>query len=584
MEHAGGVTTTRAAREPRGEAKLDARPAERRSSTLFRFAWLAPDDRWWLEAYHYDGDGLFSVQGSYGTSATARRETIRLAHPLASDSQSRLVLKRSRRVGIVERLRSAARRQGAVSRQRREWEVLRQLHALGFMGPRPLACVEEFGRAALLLEDLEGARPLPAQLLDASWQPDADERREFFQHLGREIGRLHATGYAHGSLSAPAVLAIRQEGAARFGFQHVAKARQFRRLSLARRAAELAMLDATLPERIATAEDRQRLVEAYIHEACIEGQAGDLLELIAKRRERLLARRDVWEIRERFLAGDDLVPPTRPAHLWIDPAFRPALESTGLASLPAVMETKSGKCLRVLKDRENWRLDLPHVPGPPGAYLKKHHIRTMGSWLRAKLGRGPGDTAGRVEARNIALLRRAGIAAMRLIAFGEQLLPNGELQSFVLTQELAGYLQLDHYLKQRVASAARRTPTEQAALRVLVDQVAELAGKFHRLGYNHRDLYCCHFFVKPESEGRFQINLIDLQRVEHRRWLRRRWIIKDLAQLSYSAPRDQIRCREKLAFMRRYLGVSRLRPQDKRFIRQIVAKQTLMEWQSGKHP
>ncbi|MEP6919410.1 MAG: amino acid permease, partial [Acidobacteriota bacterium] len=45
------------------------------------------------------------------------------------------------------------------------------------------------------------------------------------------------------------------------------------------------------------------------------------------------------------------------------------------------------------------------------------------------------------------------------------------------------------------------------------------------------------------------------------------WIIKDLAQLAYSAPRDQISCAQKMRFIKAYLGVLKLRPIDKRFIR-----------------
>ncbi len=80
------------------------------------------------------------------------------------------------------------------------------------------------------------------------------------------------------------------------------------------------------------------------------------------------------------------------------------------------------------------------------------------------------------------------------------------------------------------------------------------------------------------------MNLIDLQRVEHRRKFRGRWLVKDLAQLSYSAPRDRISWTQRLAFMKHYLGVRKLRPQDKRLIRQVLAKQRLMERTLGVHP
>jgi heptose I phosphotransferase len=114
--------------------------------------------------------------------------------------------------------------------------------------------------------------------------------------------------------------------------------------------------------------------------------------------------------------------------------------------------------------------------------------------------------------------------------------------------------------------------------------VAAVARAFHQAGYNHRDLYCCHFFVREHEPGVFQVNLIDLQRVENRRLPLRRWRIKDLAQLAYSAPRERISCADKLAFMKLYLGVQKLRPCDKQLIRQVLAKQRMMERRLGVHP
>jgi heptose I phosphotransferase len=254
-----------------------------------------------------------------------------------------------------------------------------------------------------------------------------------------------------------------------------------------------------------------------------------------------------------------------------------------------MMSTRDGLLLRSLRDRENWRLRLDggaETSAPAsGAYLKKHHTRTVGSWLRAKAGWGPGQTAGRVEARNVASLARGGIAAMRLIAYGEKLHDDGLLESFVLTEELVGYTQLDHFLRQRFAPrSTTRATRRDPCLEELLRSVARVASQFHRLGYNHRDLYCCHFFIRETSHGNFQVNLIDLQRVEHRHRLRRRWLVKDLAQLAYSVPRDRVTCTQKLAFMKHYLGVRKLDRSHKRFIRQVLAKQHAMERNLGAHP
>lgn len=269
--------------------------------------------------------------------------------------------------------------------------------------------------------------------------------------------------------------------------------------------------------------------------------------------------------------------------MWLDGRLRPELEAAGLAGFHAVMTTSEGQCLRVLADRENWRLELRRARKPArGAFLKRHRVRTWQSRLRAKLGVGPGETAGRVEARNIRRLAADGIASMRLVAYGEDLRPDGHLESFLLTDELEGYEPLDAFLRRRFPAldSARRTARD-GDLDRLIRAVATAARKFHRAGYNHRDLYCCHFFVREPAKGRFDVRLIDLQRVERRRRFRRRWLVKDLAQLAYSAPRDWIAPRHRLAFMRHYLGVKRLRPSDKRLIRAVVAKQRRIERREG---
>jgi hypothetical protein len=274
-------------------------------------------------------------------------------------------------------------------------------------------------------------------------------------------------------------------------------------------------------------------------------------------------------------------PETR--EIWIDDEFAPSLCAAGLIDFESFMETERGRCLRALDDRENWRLDLPHPAGPRGAYLKKHHVRSWRWWLRARLGKPARRSPGRVEARNIDRLAKAGVAAMRLVAFGDRLHADGLLESFVLTEELTGYTQLDHFLRRRFAERGASSERD-ADLAALFIAIAEVAARFHRAGFNHRDFYCCHFFIREDEPGKFDVRLIDLQRVERRRWLRWRWVVKDLAQLAYSAPRERIGATARMAFIKRYLGVEKLRPQDKRLIRAVLNKQMHMEQHLGPHP
>jgi heptose I phosphotransferase len=238
--------------------------------------------------------------------------------------------------------------------------------------------------------------------------------------------------------------------------------------------------------------------------------------------------------------------------------------------------------MRTLNDRENRQLELTVQGRRRRVYLKRHHVRSWRSRLRAWLGLGPDRSAGRAEARSVRRLEAAGIPCMELAAYGERLRNDGLIESFLITPELEGFVPLDDFLRTRFDILnPGQSDSRNADLLELIDQVAAVACRFHQSGFNHRDLYCCHFFVREHAPGRFEVRLIDLQRVQYRTRFRRRWLVKDLAQLAYSAPRDRVKCTQKLAFIRRYFGVNKLRPEHKRLVREILARQQAMERKLG---
>jgi hypothetical protein len=400
---------------------------------------------------------------------------------------------------------------------------------------------------------------------------------------------LHATGISQPELYACHVFVTLEGPKWQFAFLDFQRSAALPWLSLRQRAWDLASLLATLPRRLADSRERSVFLDAYLEAAELEDHGTQLQAMTARAMEKLLTLRRIWEIRESDTQEHQsvqLLESLQAGQMWVDPQYRAALAATGLNNLEAVMSGTHGQLLRSLPDRENWRLSL-HAPHglPRGAFLKRHHTRSIRGWMRAKVGAGPGETPGLVEARNVARLGRAGIAAMRLIAYGQKLRSDGMQESFVLTEELMGYRQLDHFLRERFPPRElRRWSRRNADLNRLVREVAAVAAQFHRLGYNHRDFYCCHFFIKEPSPGDFKVNLIDLQRVEHRRKFRGRWVVKDLAQLSYSVPRDRISWTQRLGFFKQYLGVKKLRPQDKGLLRRVLAKQRLMERILGVHP
>jgi hypothetical protein len=266
--------------------------------------------------------------------------------------------------------------------------------------------------------------------------------------------------------------------------------------------------------------------------------------------------------------------------MWLDGEFRRVLGAKGLIHFNKVMTVSDGRCEKALPDREVWHFRLEGAAqSPRGIYVKRHHLRTWDSRLRAIFGLPLAPTPGRVEAANVGRLTSQGIAVMRLIAYGEKLHADGLEESFVITEALEEYAELPDYLRRNFSGK----PTRRSArnLRGLICEIAGIVRRFHVAGYNHRDLYCRHFFVKEPVAGMREIRLIDLQRVQRRRWRRRRWIVKDLAQLAWSAPKACIHCKHKIAFLHEYFGVKKFLPEHKRWIRSVVLKQRIMEWKLG---
>ncbi len=144
--------------------------------------------------------------------------------------------------------------------------------------------------------------------------------------------------------------------------------------------------------------------------------------------------------------------PANNGRMWLDRRFSAPLRKAGLVGFQQIMAKAEGRCEKWLDDREVWHYRVRVSEDQPrGLYLKKHHVRTLGSRLRALLGIGPARTPARIEAANVAALSTEGIAVMRLIAYGERLCGDGLQESFVITEELDNYAELHHYLRRRFA-------------------------------------------------------------------------------------------------------------------------------------
>ncbi|MCC7351889.1 MAG: hypothetical protein IT446_15115 [Phycisphaerales bacterium] len=184
---------------------------------------------------------------------------------------------------------------------------------------------------------------------------------------------------------------------------------------------------------------------------------------------------------------------------------------------------------RTLPDRENCTLDATLADGRSIRW----HIK------RYPAGPDSGSSA-QQEAMGIQSLHQAEIPTVRLAGWG--LLADG--RSFLATEDLAGYRPADKLLEGGFEFDR------------LLNPMADLAARLHNGGLHHRDLYLCHFFVNPDHPA--DIRLIDPARVRPLPgWpLRRRWIVKDLAQLWYSLSQSQIPRQQAMALFERYANTT----------------------------
>lgn len=252
-------------------------------------------------------------------------------------------------------------------------------------------------------------------------------------------------------------------------------------------------------------------------------------------------------------------------NFWAAPDWHEPLRQLGLTSFDAVFSFQAGQSLakpNLSAFRSRLRIE---VPERRAIYLKRYNhppiSRQIAGWLQwgrrlscADLDRIPADW-----------LARIGIQTPKIIACGTRWGRVFEKQSFIMTEEIAG----TSLEKRLPACLTDVNPLQDPApRREILDRLADWVAVFHQNGFCHRDLYLSHIFLTDEN----QWVLIDLHRTFRPRLFRRRWRLKDLTQLYYSAPGRQISRSDRLRFYLRYVGRTRLTEADRRLLRTIKRK------------
>jgi UDP-glucose:(heptosyl)LPS alpha-1,3-glucosyltransferase len=262
--------------------------------------------------------------------------------------------------------------------------------------------------------------------------------------------------------------------------------------------------------------------------------------------------------------------PVRPApEVVFNKAFLPLLEREKLASYSALLQSDRAAAIEYNLGRRIFRFDLPENPHAVGFYLKRFHSRLSPmDWCR-RLSGMPVIADGMKEWNSILALHRRGIPAVTPVAAGQRITRSAK-DSFVATLALDDSLPLDQYLAARFQPPLSGAQLEQK--RELIKKVAGITRQMHWGGFNHRDFYLNHLFVRLEDNGKVDLKIIDLQRMDHRNHWRRRWRIKDLAALHYSSLPLPLTDQDRLRFYALYSMPVQNRRARRRLLKSVLFK------------
>jgi heptose I phosphotransferase len=267
------------------------------------------------------------------------------------------------------------------------------------------------------------------------------------------------------------------------------------------------------------------------------------------------------------MSGDIEIDDWDGGRLRINRRFAPALEAHGLTTFDAIFKLAGGKVVRSVGSRSTAQI-LLNAGGPGQSfYLKRHAAASLVERVKPVIHLSQPILGARNEWEAILRFHAAGIPTMTPVAFGE----SGE-RSLVMTEDLGTNRTLLDWVNDTTGSRPQRSGavSRDAGIvkRELLRHIANIARRMHASGLFHQDFYLNHMLCCGEP-NRLDVRVIDLGRVRERRGPATRWIMKDLAQLDYSA--RQLSCADRLRFLRLYLGRP-FQPRDRWMIRWITLK------------
>ena len=184
-----------------------------------------------------------------------------------------------------------------------------------------------------------------------------------------------------------------------------------------------------------------------------------------------------------------------------------------------------------------WREILKNL-----SYLKKPVIGAQNEW------------------HGIHHLDRINIQTMTPAGYGMANRNPARRKSFIITEALEDTISLEEFCG-RWKTHPPQNDVEVRYKRWLIDQLARTSRVMHNSGANHRDYYLIHFLLRKGYDDSVKLSpekshlfLIDLHRMQLRKYTPYRWRVKDIAGLYFSSMDMNLSKRDLYRFISVYTG------------------------------
>lgn len=258
------------------------------------------------------------------------------------------------------------------------------------------------------------------------------------------------------------------------------------------------------------------------------------------------------------------------AGYYINTVYSAEFEQLGMADIDAVFNFSDGQNLHknnLSCHRSRLKIELPISDRT--IYLKKYIKTPVSVQIKKWLCHFKIKPMAYFDFYCCDELKRAGVRTPHIAAFGYEQFICFERRSFSACLEVEG-----KSLEQRFPQFNCRPDKIN-----FINDLANFAAKFHKTGFRHRDFYLCHIFYDDKKE----FALIDLHRVFKPIMFSKRYLVKDLSQLYYSANAQTASKTDRMRFFKKYKNIKKLSPSDKRIIHKINTRAKKMALHDKKH-